>query len=318
MQMELKVGSLFSGIGGIDLGFLKAGFNVSWAIENDAACCRTYRHSFGDINLIEKDIRFVEPSQLDHIDVLIAGFPCQAFSVGGLQRGFDDCRGNLFFEITKFVEYNKPRFVFLENVPNLIEHDSGRTFNHIHNAFSELNYTIRYRVMRASEYGGIPQIRDRIYIVAFREDRDCEKFSFPEEIERVISIEDILQRNVQKHNVYYYDIEDPFYSKVNNIVFRKDSIYRVYHESIKITQNQMCPTLTASMGTRPNQVHLVIDDFGIRRLTLRECLDFQGFPNNFYFPNTITINDAYKQIGNSVCVPVVERIAKNIKLLRDK
>lgn len=312
MQMELKVGSLFSGIGGIDLGFQKAGFNVSWAIENDAACCRTYRYNFGDINLIEKDIRFVESSQLDHIDVLIAGFPCQAFSVGGLQRGFDDCRGNLFFEITKFVEYNKPRFVFLENVPNLIEHDSGRTFNHIHNALSELNYTIRYRVMRASEYGGIPQIRDRIYIVAFREDSDCEKFSFPDKIELAMSIEDILQRNIRKHDVYYYDIEDPFYLIANNIVHRQDSIYRVYHESIKCTQNRMCPTLTASMGTRANQVHLVRDNYGIRKLTINECLRFQGFPVNFRFPNSITINDAYKQIGNSVCVPVIERIARNI------
>lgn len=310
--MELNVGSLFSGIGGIDIAFQQAGFNIKWAIEKDPACCRTYQHNFSDIHLTEKDIRYVEPSQLDRVDVLIAGFPCQAFSVGGLQRGFDDCRGNLFFEIKKFIEYNQPRFVFLENVSNLIEHDSGRTFNHIHNVLSELNYTIRYRVLRASEYGGIPQIRDRIYIVAFREDSDCEKFSFPDKIELAMSIEDILQRNIRKHDVYYYDIEDPFYLIANNIVHRKDSIYRVYHENIKCTQNQMCPTLTASMGTRPNQVHLVRDDFGVRKLTINECLRFQGFPDKFRFPNTITLNDAYKQIGNSVCVPVVAKVARNI------
>lgn len=310
--MELNVGSLFAGIGGIDTAFRQAGFDIKWAIEKDSACCRTYRHNFRNVNLIEKDIRLINPSELEHVNTLIAGFPCQAFSVGGLQRGFDDCRGILFFEIKKFIQHNEPRFVFLENVPNLIDHNNGKTFNHIHNLFSELNYTLRYKVMRASEYGGIPQIRDRIYIVAFRNDIDCERFSFPEKIELITSIEEILQRNVKKHDAYYYDNDDPFYSKANSIVNRSDSIYRVYHDSIKLTQNHMCPTLTASMGTRPNQVHLVRDNFGLRKLTINECLRFQGFPNNFRFPNTITLNDAYKQVGNSVCVPVIKQIAQNI------
>lgn len=315
--MELSVGSLFAGIGGIDIAFQQSGFNVKWAIEKDSACCRTYRHNFSDINLIENDICLVNPSELEYVDILVAGFPCQAFSIGGLQRGFEDKRGNLFFEIQKFIEYNEPRFVFLENVPNLIEHDNGNTFNRIHNALSELNYTIRYKVMRASEYGGVPQIRDRIYIVAFRDDEECEKFSFPEKIELTTSIEEVLQRNVKKHVVYYYDKRHPFYSKANNIVNRKDSIYRVYHESIKCTQNQMCPTLTATMGTRANQVHLVRDNYGIRKLTINECLRFQGFPANFRFPNTITLTGAYKQIGNSVCVPVIQRIAQHIRTLCD-
>ena len=310
--MELSVGSLFTGIGGIDIAFQQAGFNIKWAVENDAACCRTYRHNFSGSNLIERDIRLVNPTKLERVNVLIAGFPCQAFSIGGFQRGFGDKRGNLFFEIKKFITCNEPRFVFLENVPNLIEHDNGKTFIHIHNLFSELNYTLRYKVMRASEYGGVSQIRDRIYIVAFRNEEDCEKFSFPEKIELEATIEEVLQRNVKKHDVYYYDKVDPFYSKANNIVNRQDSIYRVYHESIKCTQNRMCPTLTASMGTRANQVHLVRDNFGIRKLTIGECLRFQGFPEEFRFPNTITLNDAYKQIGNSVCVPVIQRIASNI------
>ena len=310
--MELSVGSLFSGIGGIDIAFQQVGFNIKWAIEKDPACCRTYRHNFRDANLIGTDIRLVNPSKLECVDGLVAGFPCQAFSIGGFQRGFEDHRGNLFFEIKKFITYNEPRFVFLENVPNLIEHDNGKTFIQIHNLFSELNYTLRYKVMRASEYGGVPQIRDRIYIVAFRNEEYCEEFSFPEKIELKATIEEILQRNVKKHKVYYYGKEDSFYIKANSIVSRSDSIYRVYHESVKCTQNRMCPTLTASMGTRANQVHLVRDNFGIRKLTIGECLRFQGFPEEFRFPNTITLNDAYKQIGNSVCVPVIQRIASNI------
>lgn len=316
--MALKVGSLFSGIGGIDLAFESAGFEVSWAIEKDAACCKTYRHNFHETVLIEDDIRNIEPATLPKVDVITAGFPCQSFSIAGKQRGFDDARGHLFFEIEKFIRVNKPRFVFLENVPNLMEHDEGRTFLVIHNVLAELNYSIRYRVLRASEYGGVPQIRDRIYIIAFREQEDCDKFEFPDKINLNTTIEEILQRKQKKHNIYYYSIENPFFKNIFKLVTRHDSIYRVYHDSVKITQNQMCPTLTASMGIKQNQVPLVIDNFGIRKLTLRECLAFQGFSKNFYFPKSITVEEAYKQCGNTVCIPVVKRLAIQIKNLDNK
>lgn len=311
--MELTVGSLFSGIGGIDIGFKQAGFEISWAVENDSACCRTYRHNFKDISVIEKDIIHVNPYELCSVDVITAGFPCQSFSIAGKQRGFSDVRGHLFYEVGKFIQVHKPRFVFLENVPNLMEHDNGKTFNIVHNVLSELDYSIRYRVLRASEYGGVPQIRDRVYIVAFREQIDCDLFSFPEPIELKCSIEDVLQRDYKRHKAYYYIENDDFYKIAKGIVTRKDSIYRVYHDSIKLTQNKMCPTLTASMGIRPNQVPLVVDNYGLRKLTIQECLDFQGFPKEFCFPSSITLEDAYKQIGNSVCVPVVRRIAEQIQ-----
>lgn len=313
--MELSVGSLFSGIGGIDLAFEQTGCKVEWAIEKDPACCRTYRYNFSETLLIENDLRNVDPSVLCSVDVITAGFPCQPFSIAGKQRGFSDPRGHLFYEVGRFVSVHKPRFVFLENVPNLMEHNEGKTFLVIHNVFSELGYSMRYRVMRASEYSGVPQIRDRIYIIAFREQEDCDSFVFPDKIELKISIEDILARSTKQNDIYYYSIEDSFYHKACQIVKRHDSIYRVYHDSIKMTQNHMCPTLTASMGITQNQVPLIVDDYGLRKLTLRECLDFQGFPSEFYFPNTITVDDAYKQIGNSVCVPVIKRLALQIKRL---
>lgn len=309
----MTVGSLFAGIGGIELGFVRAGHRVLWAVEKDHKCCLTYRHNHKGIQLIENDVQNVEPLSLPPVDIITAGFPCQPFSVAGQQRGFSDSRGNLFFDVIRFVKALQPRFIFLENVQNLQEHDGGRTFITIHNALMENGYYVRYRVMRASEYGGIPQIRDRIYIVAFRNITDCDPFKFPEPIPLTVSIDDIVSRSERKHEIYYYQANDPCYSKLSGIVKDKSSIYRVYHDSIKITRNHMCPTLTASMGTQKNQVPLVVDDYGIRKLTLRECLDFQGFPKDYYFPNTITIDDAYKQIGNSVCVPVIGKIAKNIK-----
>ena len=310
--MELTVGSLFSGIGGIDIAFQQAGYKVSWAIEKDAACCRTYRHNFKNVDLIEADIRNVDPCTFKRIDIITAGFPCQPFSIAGKQRGFDDERGHLFYEVGRFIKTLKPRFVFLENVSNLMEHNEGKTFLIVHDVLADLNYSIRYRVLRASEYGGVPQIRDRIYIVAFRDQEDCDRFEFPDKMDLQLSIEDVLLRSQRKHDIYYYMQDDDFYKNASQIATRHDSIYRVYHDSIKVTQNKMCPTLTASMGISRNQVPLVVDDYGLRKITLQECLDFQGFPKEYYFPNSITIDDAYKQVGNSVCVPVIKRIAEQI------
>lgn len=304
---------MFSGIGGIDSAFLQTGFEIAWAIDKDADCCKTYRHNFHGSNLIESDIRKVDPTLLESIDVLAAGFPCQSFSVAGQQRGFKDDRGALFYEVVRFANALKPRFIFLENVPNLMEHDNGRTFLVIHDTLSDIGYTLKYKVMRASEYGGVPQIRDRIYIVAFRDIEDCDRFSFPEKIELSQGIDNVLATTEKKHDIYYYNSFDPFYTIASRIVRQQGVIYRVYHDSIKPTQNHMCPTLTASMGTQLNQVPLVKDEYGIRKLTIRECLDFQGFPKSYKFPKTISLNAAYKQVGNTVCVPVVERIAQFIK-----
>lgn len=290
--MELNVGSLFAGIGGIDLGFKQAGFDISWAIENNKGCCKTYKSNFPSVDLIESDIREVEPQKLSQIDILTAGFPCQPFSIAGKQLGFKDKHGNLFYEIMRFTDVLKPEIIFFENVPNLIEHDNGKTFNIIHNELVKREYYIRYKVMRASEFGGVPQIRDRIYLLAFRDIDFCEKYHFPKPIKLETNIFSVLKQNERKHSIYYYTDESPDYKKYSRIVRKKDCIYRVYHESIKQTQNNMCPTLTASMGLRKNQVPLVRDDFGIRKLTIRECLDFQGFPQEFSFPHTISLNDA--------------------------
>lgn len=312
MMSDKLIGSLFSGIGGIDLGFEQSGCKVAWAIERDSACCKTYRYNFPNSRLLETDIRNVDPSKLCPVHIIAAGFPCQPFSVAGRQLGFQDKRGNSFFEIIRFMEALKPEAVFLENVPNLMEHDNGRTFNIIYNALAEQGYYIRYKVMRASEYGGVPQIRNRIYIVAFRNVEVCENFRYPEPIGLSTDIFAVLKQNQKKHTIYYYQAGDRFYDRAIRVVKSKSYIYRVYHDSVKPTQNQMCPTLTASMGVQNNQVPLVLDDCGLRKLTIEECLEFQGFPADYRFPNTIDIQNAYKQIGNTVCVPVIRRIAENI------
>ncbi len=307
-----SVCSLFSGIGGIDLGFIQAGFDIVWANEMDAAACRTYRHNFPNTNLIEGDIKRIATSDIPDCDVLTAGFPCQPFSIAGLQKGFKDRDGNLFFEITRIIDAKRPKVVFLENVPNLMEHDDGKTFLVIFNGLAQFGYTVYYRVLASNDYGNLPQIRKRIYIVAIREDISNRLYQYPEPMELTLKSSDIINRSVKQHDIYYYT-EGKMYDRLVAHMKDRKAIYRITDTEVRWTKNQMCPTLTANMGTHKDRVHVVWDDYGIRKITLREGLDFQGFPKEFYFPNTITIDDAYKQIGNTVSVPVIARLATKIK-----
>lgn len=311
-RKAITVGSMFAGIGGICLGFKQAGFDIVWANEIDSAACKTYRHNFGNDYLVEGDIYRIDKMTIPKFDVLTAGFPCQPFSLAGPHKGFEDQRGNLFFQIIEVAKLVEPKIIFLENVANLIDHDNGKTFITMFNALSELNYCLRYRNISANEYGNTPQTRNRAYVVAFKDEMMCQSFVFPNPIELTTDIFDVIDIHTKQNEVYYYSKNDPFYSYLTSKVKRRDSIYRVHDSGIHLAKNRTCPTLTASMGTRKNMVPIIIDDFGYRKLTLRECLDFQGFPKDFYFPKTITIEDAYKEIGNSVCVPVVKRIAEQI------
>lgn len=302
--------SLFAGIGGIDLGFKQAGFDVIWANEYDTAACKTYRHNFDDSNLVEGDIRDISADYIPDFDVLTAGFPCQPFSIAGKQKGFNDKRGNLFFEIARIIDTKRPKVVFLENVANLMEHDDGKTFLVIFSSLAQFGYTVYYKVMASNEYGNLPQIRKRIYITAVHESSQ-KSYKHPEPVELTLKSTDIIHRNKRQNEIYYYNGKN-LYSYFESKMKDKHAIYRPTDTEVRWTKNQMCPTLTANMGTYPDRVPVVWDDYGIRKLTLRECLGFQGFPNEFYFPNTITIEDAYKQIGNSVSIPVIKRIATNI------
>jgi len=306
----LKVASMFAGIGGICLGFKQAGCDIVWANEKDKTACRTYRYNFGDSILREADIYKVNPQEIPDMDILTAGFPCQSFSIAGNQKGFSDPRGNLFFEIARILDVKRPKAVFLENVSNLVKHDNGRTFLVIYNSLVQFGYFIRYRIMDAHDYCNLPQPRSRIYIIAFLDNQDCDRFKYPEPAELTVGINDIVNRSEKKHAIYYYQEKSQIAVQYGKRIFDRNYIYRLQDEGLIRVRNNYCPTLTAQMGTYPDRVPLVRDDFGLRKLTLRECLDFQGFPENFKFPKTITIQDAYRQIGNSVCVPVVKRIAE--------
>lgn len=312
MASQPTVVSLFAGIGGICLGFKQAGFEIVWANEKDAAACRTYRYNFGSDYLVEGDVRKIDMTQLPYADVLAAGFPCQSFSVAGLKKGFDDTRGQLFFEVVRAIEAICPPVVFLENVENLMEHDNGRTFQVIYTSLVELGYILRYQPMATHEYANIPQTRRRVYIVAFRDYQTSQKFKFPEPVQLTTTALDFLDIKKEQHEIYYYRSDAQFDNYIRNMAVDTDGLYRVFDGRIKKYTQGKCPTLTASMSS-PRNAAVLRDTWGVRRITLREALRFQGFPTSFYFPNTIKLQDAYKQIGNSVSIPVIQKIACEIQ-----
>ena len=309
----MKVGSLFSGIGGIDLGFEQAGFEIAWANEVDAAACKTYRHNFPNTLLIKGDIRNINPDDLQDIDVLVAGFPCQPFSVMGYQRGFKDPRGNLFFEIARFIDAKMPRIVFLENVQNLMEHDNGKTFLVIYNTLAQFGYSVKYKVINALDVN-IPQNRARIFIVAFRDIDDCDRFTFPDPVHLETTIDDIIDRSIKHDDVYYYGPESRYFKQLNAKIVDKTDIYRIDDSGVATRKWEICPTLKANMGTYHDRVPIIRDYYGVRKLTPMECLAFQGFPKDFTFKG-ISLKSAYKQCGNTVCVPIIFKIAYTLNQL---
>ena len=307
--MKYKIGSLFAGMGGIDIAFEKAGAKVIWANEIDKYACVSYRLNFPKCKMVEGDIQNLNPADLDSVDIITAGFPCQSFSSVGLCGGFDDPRGNLFFEIARIVKEKQPRVIFLENVANLEKHDDGKTFNTIHATLCDLGYYyIKYKVMNAKDYGNLPQQRNRIYIVAFKNIDDMNCFEFPNTIKLKKTAFDFFEKD-KVLDKYYLD--NHWKAKMIFETVQSHYIYRFTDWGISKGKEGICPTLLAAMGSRFERIPFFKDSYSVRLLTPRECARLQGFPENYQFPNKYE-KQIYKQIGNSVAVPVVQKIAKNI------
>ena len=305
---KYQVGELFAGIGGIGLGFQGAGFELAWANEIDEKACITYANNFSHL-LINKDMTEVDPNELPKIDVLTGGFPCQAFSIAGYRKGFKDDRGNLFFDIIRYIDILQPKVVFLEYVKNLTAHDNGRTFNVIQKELTKAGYYIKSNVLNTAQYSDVPQNRERIYIVCFKSKEQADKFKFPQPVNKVRSIRSLLDTNVS--NEYSYK-NSKYYEQLKSEMTNPNTIYQWRRIYVRENKNNLCPTLTANMGTGGHNVPLVMDKDDIRKLTPRECARFQGFPDNYKLPDNLPKSALYKQIGNSVSVPVIKAIAKNI------
>ena len=325
MKEIFKVGGLFSGVGGLELGFLRNKYyQISWANEFDKYCARTYRANFNH-KFIEKDINELSGKNLSDVDVLVGGFPCQAYSVAGYQKGFEDKRGNVFFQIIRIINElkQKPKVLLLENVKNIYTQDNKRTFKTIRDILEKNGYCVFSKIMNTCEYTQIPQNRERTFIFGFLEGRDAfmdhtkpmsthfQNIFPPKKNDKLKPMRDFIQKN-EVDDKFFYRQDKYNYKELVKSITKKDTFYQWRRVYVRENKNGVCPTLTANMGTGGHNVPLIKDDYGIRKLTPRECFNLQGFPKNFKFPKDVPNTQLYKQAGNSVTVEMISKVAEII------
>ena len=388
---KFTVGGLFSGVGGIELGFKEAGFKISWCNDNDKNAYQTFKLNSG------RDKKsFIGPTgvenlindpnyrnRLSSVDVLVAGFPCQPFSLAGYRSGINECpgchessltresidgkedfwecenqcgfetstdigeiqevisRGNTFYRVMEIVDIVSPEVIFLENVKNFSTHDNGNTIRVVEKEFTDRGYSFTWKVLNTSDYTNIPQNRERIFMVGFKNESKYTEFKkYPlehqndnEEFKRSRLFDETLIRKIEKKKSFYDIVEKDFSYDKNIKYFYGDSFmngnpdhinelksnikktstfYQWRRVYVRENKNNLCPTLMANMGTGGHNVPLILTEEGkIRKLTPKECFKLQGF-KNIKLPD---ISDAqlYKQAGNSVTVPLIKKLAKSIK-----
>lgn len=302
---------LFAGVGGIRMAFDNAGFKTIFSNDFDKTCKETYDLNFNKPKLLIKDIWKLEIKDLPEFDILLGGFPCQAFSIAGYRKGFKDNKvgGNLFFRIAEILEQRKPKAFLLENVKNLKGHDNGKTFKIIKKTLVDLGYTIKAEVLNSMTHGNIPQNRERIFIVGFLDKEKAEAFDFPKKIPLTTNFRQFTSN--QEDDKYYYN-DKPLYEKIKNDINSEFTVYQWRRKYVRANKKGVVPTLTANMGLGGHNVPIIKNHKGIRKLTPKECFLLQGFPQNFKLPKNLSDSKLYHQAGNSVTVSVVQRIAENI------
>ncbi len=328
--MTLKSIDLFAGIGGIRMGFDRAFGNeieTVFVSEWDIPAQKTYAANFAYPKKIYGDITLTETKDaIPEFDICLAGFPCQAFSMAGRRMGFNDdykgrCRGTLFFDVAEICERHKPRVIFCENVKGLTHHDRGRTFRVIRETLEQLGYTVHSEVLNSKDFG-VPQNRERIYIVAFRNDLDSSTFRFPEPTDTAKTIEDIIEKTPVSAKYY---LSTTYLETLRRHRAHHEALGHGFGYEIRPLKGIANAIVCGGMGRERNlivdlrqkdlrpvtKIKGEVNREGIRKMTPREWARLQGFPDSFRLIQSDV--QLYKQFGNSVTVNVIEAIAKNIR-----
>lgn len=330
---KLKSIDLFAGIGGIRIGFDKAfgkGIETIFVSEWDEYAQKTYRANFHDKFDIAGDITKIDEKDIPPFDICLAGFPCQAFSMAGKRQGFNDdykgmCRGTLFLDVARICEYHKPKVIFCENVKGLTIHDKGRTFGIIKKTFEDLGYKVFSQVLNSKNFG-VPQNRERIYIVCFRNDIAPDEFEFPAGYGKKVCIRDIME-DAPVDSKYY--LSEVYLNTLKAHKARHEAKGNGFGYVVRDIDGISGTIVCGGMGregnlikdSRPHSMvpstHIKgeINKEDIRKMTPREWARLQGFPDSFVLP--LADVHLYKQFGNSVSTSVIEAIAKNIKVVLD-
>lgn len=312
---KVKFIDLFAGVWGFHQALSDFWWECVFSSEIDFNARKTYEANYRlnhpqlfDSWNFNEDITLQDENLIPNHDILCAGFPCQAFSIAGYQKWFEDNRWTLFFDIVKILKAKKTSIIFLENVKNLASHAEWQTLKLMLKMLKKEWYFVKYKIMNSMEYGNIPQNRERIYIVWFRNKKHFERFKFPEKIDLKTTLRDVLEDDVDEK--YYYNGKS-LYSKLKKEVKRYDRVYQWRRQYVRENKSWVFPTLTANMWTWWHNVPIILDKKWIRKITPREAFLIQWYRKDFVLPN-LADSHLYKQAGNSVSVPVVKRVAKNI------
>lgn len=303
---------LFAGLGGFRLALESLGAKCVYSNEWDEPAKRVYEKNFGDVP--EGDITLVDEKSIPDHDILCAGFPCQAFSISGKQRGFEDSRGTLFFDVARIVKEKQPKIVFMENVKNFEKHDNGHTLEVVKATMEELGYVFFYKVLNAVDYG-VPQKRERIYMVCFRNDLGITEFSYPKAFELTKHVEDYLLHDeemvkdlyVIREDTYYNGVED---NKYSNKTIRLGTVNKGGQGERIYSAKGIAITLSAYGGGIFAKTGGYLINGKPRKLHPRECARIMGYPDSYKMADSM--NQAYKQFGNSVVIDVLQYIAIEI------
>lgn len=313
-KTKFKFIDLFAGVGGFRLALQHIGGKCVFSSEFEPNAKFTYAKNYGEVPFGDITKKETKASIPDRFEILCGGFPCQAFSVAGYRKGFSDTRGTLFFDIEQIIDKHRPKAVFLENVKNLYTHDKGKTFRVIREILEEkLGYKVYAKVLNSMTHANMPQNRERIFIVGFdpKQVPNFDSFVFPPEIKLTKTIHDILEPGMQADK-YYYSENHQYYPELERTMTLRDTLYQWRRVYVRENKSNVCPTLTANMGAGGHNVPLVRDEFGIRKLTPRECFSFQGYPKDFVLSPILADSKLYMQAGNSVTVPLIQRIGEEI------
>jgi DNA (cytosine-5)-methyltransferase 1 len=322
----VTVACLFAAIGGFCSAFRQKGAIVLWANDKDRFAAETFRLNFPDVQYILKPVEdlSVAGDHLAAVDVLTAGFPCQAFSIAGEKRGFQDPRGLLFLHIIRIIREfgrNRPKVLVLENVKNLKAHDKGSTFRRIQAEIQKAGYWFtdaNARILNTVDCTNIPQNRERLFMVALDQAHfAANSFVFPEPIpasERR-SVRSFLDLAQEADPAFYFSPESQYYEPFRQAIETGgcSHVYQLRRSYVRKNMSDICFTLMANMGEGGHNQPVIKDRWGIRKLTPRECARLQGYEDLWFrIPPGLSNTQVYKQIGNSVTVPLVARIAERV------
>lgn len=310
---KYKFIDLFSGIGGFHLALNSFGAECVFASEIDQKAAKVYFKNFGV--LPDGDITKIKASEIPEHNIICGGFPCQAFSISGKRKGFEDTRGTLFFDILRIADYHKPKILFLENVKNFAKHDDGNTLKTVISSLNEIGYDVFYKVLNASNFG-LPQNRERIYFIAFRNDLEIENFQFPKNSNINISLNDVLEINPNDAKIIDRNDIDIYKDLDSENLFEDDLIFNRPMQIGKVNKGGQgeriydprghAITLSAFGGGVGSKTGLYKINGKIRKLSPRECARLQGFPDTFNLDDSQS--QSYKQFGNSVAINVLQNI----------